>query len=92
MKKTRRQHEDTVFNQVTFRDPTRSGLARPDPLFLDSLLSRLAGYSNSKIFSFSGILKYNRINRILYNVIWKVFAVLIYTFLLFYIVSFIPVI
>ena len=28
-------HEDTVFNQVTFWDPTRSGLAGPDPLFLD---------------------------------------------------------
>ena len=44
--------EDTVFNQVTFRDPTHSGLARPDPLFLDFEISGLAGYSNSKIFLF----------------------------------------
>ena len=28
-------HEDTVFNQVTFWDPTHSGLAGLDPLFLD---------------------------------------------------------
>ena len=47
---------------------------------LDFELSGLAGYSNRKIFSFSGILKYNQINQMLYNVIWKVFVISIYTF------------
>ena len=43
-------------------------------------------------FSFLGILKYNRINRILYNVICEGLCCICIHFLLFYIVSFIPVI
>ena len=36
------QYEDTVFNLVTFRDPTHSGLARPDPLFLDFIIIQIS--------------------------------------------------